>query len=473
MRTRQQTFLIKLTYVAIDLCCMWVVFYTVFMLRRLSLPFPITLEGFFSTANPFKMLFVVWPPLILIFNQIHGLYQTNREQRESIEIWEVVKSVVSATFLAIVAGYLMKITDFPRSVMLLSGCGITVSMALWRIIKKLIVSYFVRRGYNNFNTVIIGAGKVGTLLAEEIAKHPSLGINIIGFLDDFKKGPVGSKKWPVLGGIDAFEDIARREFINKVFITIYHNSGSFVKILEQARARRVAVRVVPQGYEWITQEATKYNVGIIPVLAYSDVDVNYRLRTKRVFDMAAGLLIAVVLIPFIMLIAVLIKIDSRGPVFYLSRRYGQQGRMFNMIKFRSMVCNAHDMLKVLKDKNEVGGPIFKMRCDPRVTKIGAWLRKYSLDELPQIFNVIIGDMSLVGPRPLPIEQIEKEDLRQLKRLDIRPGITGLWQIKGRSDVSFDRLIRWDIWYINNWSFALDMHILWQTIPVVIKGRGAY
>jgi lipopolysaccharide/colanic/teichoic acid biosynthesis glycosyltransferase len=144
-----------------------------------------------------------------------------------------------------------------------------------------------------------------------------------------------------------------------------------------------------------------------------------------------------------------------------------------MYKFRSMVTNAHDMLHELKDKNEVSGPIFKIRRDPRITKAGAFLRKFSLDELPQIFNVFKGDMSLVGPRPLPIEQIEKEDLRQLKRLNIRPGITGLWQIKGRSDVSFERFLRWDIWYINNWSLGLDMYILMQTLPVVLKCKGAY
>ena len=138
-----------------------------------------------------------------------------------------------------------------------------------------------------------------------------------------------------------------------------------------------------------------------------------------------------------------------------------------------MVSNAEDLLGQLKDKNEKDGPIFKIKRDPRITNVGSFLRRYSLDELPQIFNVFKGDMSLVGPRPLPIEQIEKEDLRQLKRLDIRPGITGLWQIRGRSDLSFQRFLRWDIWYINNWSFGLDLYILFQTLPVVIKGKGAY
>jgi len=144
-----------------------------------------------------------------------------------------------------------------------------------------------------------------------------------------------------------------------------------------------------------------------------------------------------------------------------------------MYKFRSMVRNADELLGQIKDKNEVDGPIFKIRKDPRITKFGTFLRKYSLDELPQIFNVIKGDMSLVGPRPLPVEQIEEQDLQQFKRLEVRPGITGLWQIRGRSDLPFVRLVKWDIWYINNWSFGLDLYILFQTLPVVLKGKGAY
>ena len=138
-----------------------------------------------------------------------------------------------------------------------------------------------------------------------------------------------------------------------------------------------------------------------------------------------------------------------------------------------MVQDADQKLASLLKKNEVDGPIFKIRNDPRITAFGRFLRKYSLDELPQLINVLKGEMSLVGPRPLPIEQIEKEDLRQLMRLEIRPGITGLWQIRGRSDISFARLLKWDIWYINNWSFWLDLNILFLTVPVVIRAKGAY
>ena len=269
-----------------------------------------------------------------------------------------------------------------------------------------------------------------------------------------KQATVGD--WPVLGKLDSFQEIIHREFIQKVFITIYPKHDSFIKLLETARERGLAVRVVPQGYEYMAQDFYQFNIGTIPILEYSDIDVNYRLKAKRAFDFVLSYLLMVFLLPVFILIAVSIKLDSPGPVFYRSSRYGRYGRVFNMYKFRSMVVNADELLSGLKDRNEVDGPIFKIRKDPRITGVGAFLRRFSLDELPQILNVLKGDMSLVGPRPFPITQLEKEDLRQLKRLGIRPGITGLWQVRGRSDVGFNKLLRWDIWYIKNWSFWLDL-----------------
>jgi exopolysaccharide biosynthesis polyprenyl glycosylphosphotransferase len=296
-------------------------------------------------------------------------------------------------------------------------------------------------------------------------------LKIKGFLDDNKTGNCGD--WPVLGKLDGLQDVIRREFIQKVFITVYPEHQIFIKLLEIAREEGLSVRVVPQGYEYMTQDFIKFNIGVIPILEYSDIDINYRQRLKRVFDFILSFLLMIFLLPVFIVLGALIKLDSSGPIFYRSQRYGRYGRMFNMYKLRSMVVNADEMLAKLKNKNEVDGPIFKIKKDPRITRMGAFLRRYSLDELPQIFNVLKGDMSLVGPRPFPIAQLEKEDLRQLKRLGIRPGITGLWQIKGRSDLSFDRLLYWDIWYIKNWSFWLDLYILFQTFSVVVRGKGAY
>ncbi len=471
MKSQYKSIFIVSTYAAIDVACIVLSFYLVLLFRPQTVPFSVSIQSFFSAADPFKLLFMVWTLLILFFHYTHGLYHTRREQLESLEIWEVVKSIVISTLGIIVLAFLLKIHDFPRSVMMLNAVVITVFCSVWRALKRLLVNYLVSHGYNNFNTLIIGAGKIGIMLAGEINRQPALGLKIKGFLDDSKVGNCGD--WPVLGKLNGLQEIIHREFIQKIFITIYPEHQSFIKLLEIAREEGLAVRVVPQGYEFMAHDFIKFNIGIIPILEYSDIDVNYHQRLKRVFDFVLSFLLMVFLLPVFTVLGLLIEFDSPGPIFYHSRRYGRHGRMFNMYKFRSMVINADELLAQLKDKNEVDGPIFKIKKDPRITGMGVFLRRYSLDELPQIFNVLKGDMSLVGPRPFPITQLEKEDLRQLRRLGIRPGITGLWQIRGRSDVSFDKLLRWDIWYIKNWSFWLDLYILFQTFPVVVKGKGAY
>ena len=335
------------------------------------------------------------------------------------------------------------------------------------------MQYLVVHGYNNFNVLVIGAGRVGHALVQEVTKRPELGLNIIGYLDDGSQPLSGHDGKAVLGKISDFPKIARHEFIHKVFITTHEDSEVFLKLLEKAKELGVAVRVIPHGFELMSGDFVKYDIGFIPVLEYCDAAPLRKQFGKRLLDFIVTSLAILCLLPVFIGIAVLVKLDSRGPAVYVSRRYGRSGRIFGMFKFRSMHTDADKMIDQIKHKNEADGPIFKIKNDPRITRIGRFLRKYSLDELPQLFNVIKGDMSLVGPRPLPLDQIKREDLRQLMRLEVRPGITGLWQIRGRSDASFARLVKWDMWYINNWSFWLDLNILFQTIPVVFKGKGAY
>jgi len=471
MKPRFRAIFIISVYAAIDVFCILLAFYLVLYFRPQTIAFKVSLQTLFSDENPFRLLFMVWTTLILFFHYTHGLYQTRREQLETLEMWEVFKSICVSTLLIIVMAFLLRIQDFPRSVMILNAVVITLFCSVWRALKRLWVNYLVSNGYNNFNTLIVGAGRTGLSLADEIGRQPALGLKIRGFLDDHKMGNCGN--FPVLGKLDNLREIIQREFIHQIYITIYPDHQTFIQLLETAREEGLAVRVVPQGYEYMSHDFVRFNIGVIPILEYSDMDVNYRQKFKRFFDFILSFLAIFFLLPFFIVLAIMIKIDSPGPVFYRSRRYGRDGSMFDMYKFRSMVTNADALLAQLKDKNEVDGPIFKIKKDPRITCMGAFLRRYSLDELPQILNVLKGDMSLVGPRPFPIAQLEKEDLRQLKRLGIRPGITGLWQIRGRSDVSFHKLLRWDIWYIKNWSFWLDLYILFQTFPVVVKGKGAY
>ena len=194
---------------------------------------------------------------------------------------------------------------------------------------------------------------------------------------------------------------------------------------------------------------------------------------KRICDLGLALLGLAALAPLFLGVAVAIKLDSPGPTFYRQVRVGKDGRRFRMLKFRSMQQDADGLVVSLLERNEVTGPMFKIRRDPRITRVGRFLRRYSLDELPQLINVVLGDMSLVGPRPPTDSEIEKYEDWQLGRLRAVPGITGLWQVSGRSEVPFHDMVRLDLHYIRNWSFALDVEILLRTIPAVLTSKGAY
>jgi len=473
MRFFQKYFYVKLFYICVDILLIYFSIFFACWLRENSLSFsPSFHDLLFARDNPFRLVFLLWIVSTILIFYGNRLYQTRREVLEWTEILLVFKSVFISSMVMILLFYVLKVAGFPRAIFALSALFMTILLSIWRVIKRMFVEFLVQGGYGNVNAIIIGAGKVGTSLLDEIKRRPGLGIKVIGFLDDFKVGQTVSGV-KVLGKLSEFDHIARIEFIEKVFITIHPDNSVFLRILELAKFMDIAVRVVPQAFDLISGDFAKYNIGYIPILEYSNEQNFRRQFGKRLFDIiVSGILVTFLFIPFVF-ICLLIKLDSPGPVIYLSKRYGRKGKIFHMFKFRSMVCNADQLQDVLKPKNEADGPIFKIRKDPRITRMGRFLRRYSLDELPQIINVLKGEMSLVGPRPLPIDQIEKEDLRQLARLEVCPGITGLWQIRGRSDVSFERLLKWDIWYINNWSFLLDLTILIWTIPVVFKGKGAY
>lgn len=463
-----------MVYILVDLILIATGFFSACTIFPRKFSFEISLYNIFlGESNAYSGVFCFWALVLIILNYVIGLYHTRRELSEVLEVWDVIKANILAALIVMVAIYVVKIEGFPRTIFATSFTFLFGYLTIWRILKRSLVEYLVRHGYNNFNVVIVGAGKVGRSLAEEIRKRPGFGLSIVGFLDDFKPVTECVDDIPVLGKINDFVKIARKEFVQKVFITIHLEERVFSRILEEAKRIGVNVRLIPHGYHLLGGRLTQSNIGTIPILEYSNMSTMKRQAGKRIFDVICTLIFVIILGPFLVMVSILIKLDSPGPIFYSSMRYGRKGRQFPMLKFRSMVQDADSRIHELRSSNEVDGPIFKIRKDPRITNIGSILRKYSIDELPQLFNVLRGDMSLVGPRPLLITEVQKEDLRQLRRLEVMPGMTGLWQIRGRSDVSFTRLLRWDMWYVNNWSMWLDINILFQTIPVVVRGKGAY
>ena len=313
---------------------------------------------------------------------------------------------------------------------------------------------------------------MGLALAEEIETFPYLGIRTIGFLDDTKTGEMGGIK--ILGRISNIEQIVNKYFIDEIYVTIPSERKIAAEVIRKGTKLGKSVRIVTEYFSLPYRQVKLNYIGAIPLMTYFEKSGHDTgSMVKRLMDIAISSLILILFLPLLAIVTFLIKLESPGPLFYVSKRSGKKGIAFNLYKFRSMIEDADSRKEALKNKSEVEGPIFKIRNDPRLTGMGRFLRRYSIDELPQLINVMKGDMSLVGPRPFPVEESNKVEYKHIPRLNIRPGMTGLAQVKGRSDLKFNNWMRWDIWYVYNWSLGLDMKILLWTIPAVFKGKGAY
>jgi exopolysaccharide biosynthesis polyprenyl glycosylphosphotransferase len=284
---------------------------------------------------------------------------------------------------------------------------------------------------------------------------------------------------PYLGSLEKFDEVLSREQIDEVVIALPIRSfyEPMKRIIESCECQGIQVHLLSDFFQLQIARARPAEFDGIPLLTLSTHNFSvWTSYLKRAFDIVVAGLAIVLLSPVFFLVALLIKLLSPGPVFFVQDRVGYNRRPFKMIKFRSMVPNAHLMQKELEGLNEAQGPVFKIKNDPRITPFGRVLRKTSLDELPQLFNVLRGDMSLVGPRPLPLRDVEQFEESYLnRRFSVKPGITCLWQVNGRTAtrVSFDAWIEQDLEYIDHWSFALDLKILAKTIPAVFKGTDAH
>ncbi|MDD2653609.1 MAG: sugar transferase [Candidatus Omnitrophica bacterium] len=468
-------------YIVFDIVLIAICVYVPYILRynRLTIEQLINLPIFwktlhFSNLPTYSLIFVFWTLLIILILNNYGLYGTDRELSIPREIILVLRAIFFASLPPLAAIFFLKVMIFSRLIFGISAVTIFICLSLWRIIKRLYVRQLILEGYNNLNVLIVGAGKTGAMLVDEIKNHPFLGLNIVGFLDDYRNKTDVINGYHILGETTDFEKIVKKKFIDEVYITIPSQKQKVVEVTSEAKRLGVTVRMVPELFDLSISTIEMHHIGSVPLLQYHIKEIHGTdLIIKRALDLCLSGLALLLCCPLFLILSVLIKLDSPGPIWYISKRCGRKGRLFNFYKFRSMVQNADTMLGSLKDKNEKKGPIFKMADDPRVTKLGRLMRKLSLDELPQLWNVFKGDMSLVGPRPPTPEEVEQYKDWQLKRLQIKPGITCLWQIRGRSNLSFYKWVKLDLWYINNWSFGLDLKILWLTIPVVLKRKGAY
>jgi len=413
----------------------------------------------------FLLLYVA---LILLFCHLQDLYRTPRERPSGEETLAVVKAVSFATLLLAAFIYLSGVKIVSRSVVVTTLVLNVMTLVAWRYAKRRFVFHRAERGIGTRNAVIIGAGKVGQALARQLEENKLLGYRFAGFLDENH-----SDDPRMLGKVEDLSTIAKAQFVDEVFITIPSERELVKRIALEARENRLDVKVIPELYDGLAWNAPLHHIGDFPVMEIHWRAIpNLQLGIKRVFDAIFSSLMMILCFPVLAVLAAWIKLDSPGSVFYWSRRVGKKGRVFTCYKLRTMVSNADDLKESLRIMNEREGPFFKIEKDPRLTRVGKFLRRYSLDELPQLWNVLKGDMSLVGPRPHPIDDFERYSIEHLRRLDAKPGLTGLWQVTARQDPSFETNLELDLEYIEHWSLALDLQILLQTLFIVTKGTGS-
>jgi exopolysaccharide biosynthesis polyprenyl glycosylphosphotransferase len=346
----------------------------------------------------------------------------------------------------------------------------------YRLAVRYVVRSLVAGGYNVRRVLLVGTTKVGQELAYIIRSQPWTGLSVTGFVDDdpqLRNSRV--EEWPVLGNTEELPELIAAHGVADVIVALPGcEHEKIAEIVLNLQAQPVRVRVVPDLFEMVSVRAQVEDFWGIPLIGLRDpVITGFDRVVKRTFDLVLSSVLVVLLSPVMLLIAVAIKLDSSGPALFRQSRVGENGRLFSMHKFRTMVHGADKMVADLEDNGIYVDGVYKVKQDPRITRVGRFLRRMSLDELPQLFNVLKGEMSLVGPRPEQPWIVERYQPWQRKRLSVMPGMTGWWQVNGRSDRPLFLNTEYDLYYIQNYSPVLDLVILWKTIWVVLRGKGAY
>jgi exopolysaccharide biosynthesis polyprenyl glycosylphosphotransferase len=393
------------------------------------------------------------------------------------ELSDVVKAVVMSIVLASIPPIFYKDlnenTHFFVRLFVLQA----LSLISMRTVLRMVLKYIRSRGYNYRQILIVGRNERAAKLAQRIELYPELGLRILGCVDAPNGHCPHYAEYPfrVLGTLEDCEKIVKDYVVDEIFITLPIKSfySEIERIIKFCETVGIEAKIPTDIFRLRSSKATisRY-LDLAMIDLYTSPKMNIELILKRFMDIAISLFLILMLLPIFLVISVLIKATSSGPVFFRQQRVGYNGRLFTLYKFRTMVEDAEKLKKELLRHNEMDGPVFKMKDDPRVTNVGAFLRRTSVDELPQLINVLKGDMSLVGPRPPVPPEVAQYTLGDRRRLSMKPGITGIWQVSGRNKIPFKEWMEMDREYIDHWSLWLDLKILFRTIPVVLKREGA-
>ena len=427
------------------------------------------------------VLFLVALPIWVVLAKWYGLYDRD-EERNDHSTADDFRSVVHLLTLGIWTMFAFSIVlhvrppDGLRVVAFWLVAIICVVLARWgaRVAARQSISYLQ-------NTVIVGAGDVGQSIARRILNHPEYGLNLVGFLDDAPKDRRADlEDLTLIGGLADLEPAIDLYDVERVIVAFSNDRHEeTLDIVRLIRDRDVQVDIVPRLFDVIGPNVGLHFVEGVPLVGLPPATLSRSARlAKRTLDGVVATAALIILSPLLALIAAAIKLTSSGPVIFKQERMGQRGNSFMIWKFRTMVSDAEEQKDLVAHLNQHAKPggdprMFKIPDDPRVTRVGRWLRRYCLDELPQLVNVLKGEMSIIGPRPLILAEARQVDSWAQKRLDLKPGITGPWQVQGRSRIPFQDMLRLDYLYVTSWSFAGDLKLALQTLPVVLHARDPY
>lgn len=426
-------------------------------------------------SAPVGALYLCWFVLaFLLVARRYGLYSPVPTGGGAHEVRLTVQACFSAGLLLCGGLYMTHGQAISRVLVILlvftAAVVLSVRRAIWRISRYRQYA----RGIELRNVVILGTNHLSNALGQHIEKDYRYGYNLLGFIS-LVRNEMRNTEIPrdqILGGMDKIRHLTRQHFIDEVVIAEPCSTEDAIRLVEEARELDIDIRTISGYYGELTANAPIEYLGVFPVVSlHRRARRTLSLFCKRIVDIVLSLAALGTFAPLMILLAVVIKLDSPGAVFYVSERIGKRGRVFPCFKFRTMVQNAEKLKKDLAALNERDGILFKLSNDPRVTPVGRFLRKYSIDELPQFFNVLRGEMSIVGPRPPIASEVAKYELEHFRRLEVLPGLTGLWQVQARQDSSFAKYIALDTAYVENWSFWLDLKILVRTAHVVVRGTG--
>jgi exopolysaccharide biosynthesis polyprenyl glycosylphosphotransferase len=430
---------------------------------RNTLPFgpPLVSPGPFIKLPILLAAAVIWP----FFLRLFGAYDTRRTRTFLDELRAVVPAVGISTLVLIGFFFIFEFRFISRILLAYFLALDLLFLLNFRLLTRALLNWLAAGGHAVRRLLIVNAGGVGREIAQLIASHPWSGLSLVGYADGSQEAPVGTAVdgKPVLGPTSDVVRLVREHAIDDVIVALpAREHETIVRLALDLLPLPVQVRIVPERFEMIAARARVEDFWGVPLIGIREpVITGFDRLVKRAFDLALGAVALLAAAPLMLAVALAIKLDSPGPVLYGPWRVGENGRLFRMWKFRTMVDGA--------DRTQA----FKSKEDPRRTRVGTVLRRWSLDELPNLLNVLAGEMSLVGPRPEQPWIVERYEPWQRKRLAVPPGITGWWQVNGRSDLPLHENVEYDIYYIQNYSPLLDLQILWRTIPVVLRGKGAY